>query len=197
MAQNDIETHPWRPFIPENAGVLFLGTFPPQPKRWAMDFYYPNRTNDFWKVMGIIMENNPEAYYNKAAKAYLPDRIKAMLRERGIALADTGLKIRRLRDNASDKFLEIVETLDLPALLHSMPHCRAIGAAGEKAASVVASMAEIAVPPIGVPSQWTLASGRTVDIWRLPSTSRAYPLAPEKKAEAFRTFLTAEGIIEP
>lgn len=104
MAPNDIETHPWRPFIPENAGVLFLGTFPPQPKRWAMDFYYPNRTNDFWKVMGIIMENNPEAYYNKAAKAYLPDRIKAMLRERGIALADTGLKIRRLRDNASDKF---------------------------------------------------------------------------------------------
>ena len=196
MAINDIETHPWRPFIPENAGVLFLGTFPPQPKRWAMDFYYPNRTNDFWKVMGIIMENNPEAFYDKASKSYRLDRIKAMLCERRIALADTGLKIRRLRDNASDKFLDIIETLDLPALLETMPVCRAIGAAGEKAASVVCSMAGIAIPAIGVPSQWTLPSGHVVDIWRLPSTSRAYPLAPEKKADAFRKFLSAEGIID-
>ena len=132
MTVNDIETHPWPPFIPEGAGVLFLGTFPPQPKRWAMNFYYPNRTNDFWKIMGIIMENNPEAFYDKANKSYHPEKIKEMLVKRRIALADTGIKVRRLRDNASDKFLEIVETLDLPALLETMPQCRAIGAAGEK-----------------------------------------------------------------
>lgn len=195
MAITDIETHPWPPFIPEGAGVLFLGTFPPQPKRWAMNFYYPNRTNDFWKIMGIIMENNPEAFYDKANKSYHLEKIKEMLVKRRIALADTGIKVRRLRDNASDKFLEIVETLDLLALLETMPQCRAIGAAGEKAASVVASMAGIPVPPIGIPSQWALPSGRIIDIWRLPSTSRAYPLAPEKKAEAFRKFLTEEGVI--
>ena len=195
MTVNDIETHPWPPFILEGAGVLFLGTVPPQPKRWAMNFYYPNRTNDFWKIMGIIMENNPEAFYDKANKSYHPEKIKEMLVKRRIALADTGIKVRRLRDNASDKFLEIVETLDLPALLETMPQCRAIGAAGEKAASVVASIAGIPIPPIGIPSQWTLPSGRIIGIWRLPSTSRAYPLAPEKKAEAFRKFLKEEGII--
>ena len=43
----EIEEHPWEPYIPDGAKVLVMGTFPPQAKRWSMDFYYPNRTNDF------------------------------------------------------------------------------------------------------------------------------------------------------
>lgn len=40
-----IEKHPWKPFAPANAKILFLGSFPPPRTRWSMDFYYPNITN--------------------------------------------------------------------------------------------------------------------------------------------------------
>ena len=50
----DVEYHPLRPFLPENAKVLFLGSFPPQRKRWCMDFYYPNFINDHWRIEGQL-----------------------------------------------------------------------------------------------------------------------------------------------
>ena len=37
-----VEHHPLEPFLPENAVLLMLGSFPPQKKRWSMDFFYPN-----------------------------------------------------------------------------------------------------------------------------------------------------------
>ena len=45
-----IERHPLKPFLPENAKVLFLGSFPPPKKRWCMEFYYPNFLNDHWRL---------------------------------------------------------------------------------------------------------------------------------------------------
>ena len=52
-----IERHPFEPFLPEGAVVLFLGSFPPQPKRWSMEFYYPNWLNDFWQEQMKKIEN--------------------------------------------------------------------------------------------------------------------------------------------
>ena len=49
-----IEEHPLKPFLPDGARVLFLGSFPPPRKRWSMDFFYPNWLNDFWRIMGLI-----------------------------------------------------------------------------------------------------------------------------------------------
>ena len=49
-SRDGVEYHPLRPFLPENAKVLFLGSFPPQRKRWCMDFYYPNFINDHWRI---------------------------------------------------------------------------------------------------------------------------------------------------
>ncbi len=37
----EIETHPLQPFLPENARLLMLGSFPPPRNKWKMDFYYP------------------------------------------------------------------------------------------------------------------------------------------------------------
>lgn len=39
----EIEKHPLEPFLPPKAKLLMLGSFPPQRKRWSMDFYYPNQ----------------------------------------------------------------------------------------------------------------------------------------------------------
>ncbi len=52
-SDSTIEYHPLFPFLPENTKVLFLGSFPPQRKRWSMDFFYPNFINDHWRIMGL------------------------------------------------------------------------------------------------------------------------------------------------
>ena len=177
-----IETHPFPPFIPEGAKVLIMGTFPPQPKRWAMEFYYPNRTNDFWPIMGLIFMGDKNALYLPKEKKFNLEAIKALLTEKGIAMSDTGYRIRRLQDNASDKFLEIVEPAHLDELMARMPQCRAIATTGEKAAETLASLTSTVAPKIG--SFAMAPSG--IELWRMPSTSRAYPLPLEKKAIPYR-----------
>ena len=187
MTVNDIETHPWPPFIPEGAGVLFLGTFPPQPKRWAMNFYYPNRTNDFWPMMGLVFLGDRDALRLPGSKDYNPKAIKRLLTEHHIALNDTGREVRRLKGNASDKYLEIVTPVPLRELLSEMPSCRAVA----KAAGVIASLTDTEVPRMG-----TFVTDHTgLEIWRMPSTSRAYPLKLEKKAEYYAGMFKHIGLL--
>lgn len=175
-----LERHPWEPFIPEGAKVLIMGTFPPGPHRWSMDFYYPNRTNDFWKVCGLLFFGSPDALLE--GKGYNLPKIKAMLTERHIALSDTGRAVRRLKGNASDKFLEIVEPADLQALLERMPECRTVATTGEKAAAVIAGLTGTELPGMGE----CVTAPDGIRIWRMPSTSRAFPMPLEKKAEYYR-----------
>ena len=87
-----VECHPWEPFIPTGAKILIMGTFPPGNHRWSMDFYYPNRTNDFWFVMGHIFLGDRYALYDRQAKKFDPDAIKRLMAEKHIALSDTARK---------------------------------------------------------------------------------------------------------
>lgn len=190
ISSPDIETHPWPPFIPENAKILIMGTFPPGPHRWSMDFYYPNRTNDFWPMMGLVFCNDRYALMADDHKTFCLPAIKSLLTSHGIALNDTGHRIRRLKGNASDKFLEIIEPVNLESLLAQMPGCRAIATTGQKAAEVIASITHTAVPSTG--SFVTGPSG--INIWRMPSTSRAYPLSLDKKADFYRHMFITENI---
>ena len=192
VKSNEIETHPWEPFVPGGAKVLFMGTFPPGSHRWSMDFFYPNRTNDFWFMMGLLFFGDKDALYDREARTFRLDEIKKLLTDKGIAMGDTGYRVRRLKGNASDKFLEIVEPVHLDELLGRMPLCRHIATTGEKAAGVLASLTSTEVPKMG--EHVTTADGLT--IWRMPSTSRAYPLALEKKAEYYRRLFEAAGIID-
>ena len=192
VKSNEIETHPWQPFVPDGAKVLFMGTFPPGSHRWSMDFFYPNRTNDFWFMMGLLFFGDKDALYDREARTFRLDEIKKLLTDKGIAMGDTGYRVRRLKGNASDKFLEIVEPVHLDELLARMPSCRHIATTGEKAAGVLASLTSTEVPKMG--EHVTTAYGLT--IWRMPSTSRAYPLALEKKAEYYRRLFEAAGIID-
>lgn len=187
----EIETHPWEPFAPHNAKILIMGTFPPQPKRWSMDFYYPNRTNDFWYMMGLIFFNDKYALYIENEKRFDLEKIKSLLNEKGIALHDTCRQIRRLKGNASDKFLEVVKPVPLLQLLASMPECHTVATTGEKAASIIAEITSTSLPKMGE----HVVSDDNLDIWRMPSTSRAYPLKLEKKADYYRTMFEAAGIM--
>lgn len=185
-----IEEHPWTPFVPENAKVLMLGTFPPGQHRWSMDFYYPNATNDFWRIIGTIFAGDPYALYRPDKKSFDLDHIIEILNKYGIALSDTVLRAHRTRGTASDKDLEVVEPRDIVALSDSIPTLRAIATTGHKAAEIVAAQTSTAIPPIGQAVKW-----RDIDIYRMPSSSRAYPLSLSAKADRYRTLFHSLTLI--
>jgi len=180
-----IERHPWPPFIPPGARYLFLGTFPPQEHRWSMPFFYPNRTNDFWRIMGLIFLGNRDALWDAEQGRFNLDDIKSLLNREHIALWDTGMAVRRLKGNASDKFLDIVEPIDLATLLDENPTISHIITTGEKATGVIAVQAGVEMPSIGAPVACRVGC-HAVTLWRMPSSSRAYPLPLDKKAEAYK-----------
>lgn len=192
---NQLERHPWPPFVPDSPRVLVMGTFPPQPHRWAMDFYYPNRTNDFWKVMGLIFYNDINRFYDPATKSFNLADIKQLLTERRIAMSDTGRAVVRLRDNASDKYLDIRETIDIVDFLDRYPTLTTMATTGEKAAGVIAAATATDVPSMGQAVSF-IHDGRQVWHWRMPSTSRAYPLAVEKKAAYYQKMFDSAGILD-
>ena len=179
------ERHPFEPFLPENARILFLGSFPPQEKRWCMPFYYPNWTNDFWRVMGLLFFDDRDWFAVPGEKRFDIAKVQSFCREQGLALYDTACEVRRLKDNASDKFLEVVRATDIPALLQKIPRCNALVTTGQKATDVIVESFGCAEPPMGGSTPVTIA-GRTLSFWRMPSTSRAYPLPLARKAEAYR-----------
>ena len=179
-----VESHPFQPFLPTNAQVLMLGSFPPQAKRWDMPFYYPNRQNDFWRIMGIIFFQDKGRFINTEGH-FMQQDIMVFLEEKGIALYDTATAVRRLQDNASDKFLEIVEPTDIDALLQQIPLCNTIVTTGEKATSVICERYGIDMPKVGNHILFS-AKGKGMRLYRMPSTSRAYPLSIEKKAETYK-----------
>lgn len=193
-----VEYHPLHPFLPEGCRVLFLGSFPPQRKRWCMDFFYPNFINDHWRIEGLIFFGDKDYFVDTKAKTFRLDRIIPFLEQKGIGFYDTATAVRRLKDNASDKFLEVVEPTDIAALLAQLPHLRAIVTTGEKATETICATLHIDDLPkvntsVPIPTLHN-ADGKQICLWRLPSSSRAYPLAFDKKVEAYRRMFSHIGL---
>lgn len=275
-----IEEHPLGFFLPENAQILMLGSFPPKKERWSMNFYYPNIQNDMWRIMGLIFYGNKEHFITSSqpsCKKQTPEfpthktksqkicfneeQIRTFCSEKGLALGDTAVKVKRLKDNASDKFLEVVEPLDIENILNMIPHCHTIIITGEKAmetllqtlntstlikavtpstvssqetTTTTSNTQEITAPKVGehitityIPSanskkiqagtindatnsatmQDSTSNGATnsatiqadttndvntfreIKIYRMPSSSRAYPKSVEDKASYYRKAL--------
>ena len=188
-SKDGVEYHPLRPFLPENAKVLFLGSFPPQRKRWCMDFYYPNFINDHWRIEGQIFFGDKNHFVDVLNKRFKIDEIVAFCKEKGLAFFDTSTAICRLQDNASDKFLEVVESTDIPALLQQLPHLRAIVTTGEKATETIcASLGISNIPKVNT----SVEVSNGLILYRLPSSSRAYPLSFDKEVEAYRQFFNSD-----
>lgn len=185
MEQLLIENHPFEPFLPANARLLMMGSFPPQKKRWSMDFYYPNLNNDMWRIVGLLFFGNKDYFLNDDRKAFCQQRLMDFLNEKEIALFDTASSIRRLQDNASDKFLEVVQPTDIAALLHRLPQCKAVVTTGQKATDTLRMQFKVEEPKVGDFAEF-LFEERPIRLYRMPSSSRAYPLALEKKAAAYR-----------
>ena len=195
---NDIERHPLQPFLPAEARLLMLGSFPPPKKRWCMEFYYPNRTNMMWEIFGLVFFGDSQRLVDAEHKTFRLDDIKDLLRERGIALYDTACAVRRLSGNASDKDLEIVEKTDIPALLSQIPLCHDIVCTGQKSFSVFTNDYGVPVPQMGTFCEienGKLKIENSVRLWRMPSSSRAYPMKLAEKAAYYRAMMQEIGIV--
>lgn len=189
-----IERHPLQPFLPPSARLLMLGSFPPPRKRWCMDFFYPNRTNQMWNIFGLLFFGDADRLVDKNTNTFKQSDIQSLLEERGIAIYDTACAVRRLSGNASDKDLEIVEKTDIPALLAQIPHCHDIVCTGQKSFSVFTDDFGVPVPTMGTYNDFTIAN-RSLRLWRMPSSSRAYPMKLDEKAKYYQEIMKTIGII--
>lgn len=95
--QTPVERHPFEPFLPEGCRLLMLGSFPPAEKRWAMRFYYPNFTNDMWRIFGLCFHDDKMFFVDEEHKTFRLQLIERLLRERRIGLYDTACAVRRLK----------------------------------------------------------------------------------------------------
>ena len=193
-----VECHPLEPFLPAGARVLMLGSFPPPHARWSMEFYYPNFQNDMHRILGLLFYGNKSHFVDDVNKRFDRGRIIEFCTAKGIAFYDTATVVRRLKANASDKFLEVVEPTDVGALLRQIPDCCTIVVTGEKAAETVLFSLDRhtqTYPEIGEYVEFDF-EGRGMKLWRMPSSSRAYPLALEKKAAFYGVMFAEAGVLD-
>lgn len=164
-----------------------------------MHFYYPNFINDMWRIFGVIYFGSKDALVDIERKTFRLPEIKQLLLEKGIALSDTGKEVTRTKDNASDKWLRIDRPINLQATFSDIPDCVDLATTGEKAAGVIASLTDTEIPKVG---EWKgckiiMPDGmeKTFRHWRMPSSSRAYPMKLEVKASFYLNMLSEIGLL--
>jgi G:T/U-mismatch repair DNA glycosylase len=184
----DIESHPLQPFIPEGARLLMLGSFPPAHHRWSMDFFYPNFQNDMWRIFGLVFFGDKDHFVDNEARTFRREDIIELLNRKCIALYDTATKVIRTQNTASDKDLEVVTPTDLDSLLKRMPMLEGVVTTGQKATDLFTEHFKIAQPKVGESVTFEFY-GKELRLWRMPSSSRAYPMKVDRKAEIYERVL--------
>lgn len=193
-----VETHPFAPVLPPNANIMMMGTFPPTADKWAMPFHYPNFYNDMWRIYGRVFFDNADYFRVGCDKRFDPERIRAFLYERGIASCPTVKQAIRETGNASDKNLTVVTAVDLQQVLLQVPNVNTLFTTGGKATEVLLGLLQTPLPKSKQPKtnqqiDYPYSEQHPLSLYRLPSSSRAYPLALDKKVAAYRTFFEKMG----
>lgn len=101
----NVEYHPYKPFIPKDAKKLIVGNFPigkfsdptrfHEQKNGEFDFYYGGATNKLWRLMSAVFSEDLTSI----------TKIKKFLSEQNIGLADILLSCRRVGGSALDTAL--------------------------------------------------------------------------------------------
>ncbi|MGE6331362.1 DNA glycosylase [Psychrobacter pacificensis] len=206
-SSREIENHPFAPVLPPNATIMMMGTFPPTSDKWAMSFHYPNFYNDMWRIYGRVFFDDADYFRVGDEKRFDPERIRNFMFERGIASCPTVKQAIREKDNASDKNLTVVTPVDLDVILPQVPKVATLFTTGGKATEVLLGLLDKPIAKskhpktnqsMDYPYQWQDADNKKMDVndltlYRLPSTSRAYPLSLDKKVAAYQAFFERMG----
>ena len=111
--------HPFEPIVDENSKVLILGSFPSFDS-FKYSFYYANRYNAFWKIMGEIY----------GVKLNSNEEKKEFLLDKKIALWDMIKSCSR--DSSLDSKLQDIVINDIDEFLKKYPCIQKIGCNGRK-----------------------------------------------------------------
>lgn len=198
LEHQPLEHHPFPPVLPPHATVIMMGTFPPTAEKRCMHFHYPNFQNDMWRIYGAVFFDDPDHFRVGDEKRFDPVQIEQFLREKGIALCPTARTVIREQGNAADKFLKIVEPVDMADLLTKVPNAKWLFTTGGKATDTLLDLLpeKVKAPKTNAFIAYPYLAERALFLYRLPSTSRAYPLSFAKKVEAYRTFFKTAGLLE-
>ncbi len=114
-------THPYKPFIPQNATKLIVGTLPPprftsgELKPDDVNFCYGSRDGLLWPVLDKLFDLNLK--YENTQAAII--QRKEFLAKRGIGICDVVESSRRDKIDASDLGMQLVELRDLIGILRA------------------------------------------------------------------------------
>lgn len=161
-----------------------------------------------WRIYGGVFFDDVNHFRVGGEKRFDPERIRAFMFERGIASCPTVKQAIRETGNASDLNLTVVTPVDLDVILPQVPKVTALFTTGGKATEVLLNLLD--EPPIkskypktnqsmAYPYQWRDKESKSdirvneLTLYRLPSTSRAYPLALDKKVAAYKDFFEKVG----
>ncbi len=101
-SMSTIETHPFQPFVPVNASVAIIGSFPgrdiTQQKTTDDKWFYDTKRNQFWDIISSVYDKELKTVASK----------KQLFTEAGIAIADIILTAKRKIENNSDTNLEVI-----------------------------------------------------------------------------------------
>lgn len=195
--EHPVERPPFPPIIPHQATVVMMGTLPPTEEKRCMEFHYPNFQNDMWRIMGLVFYQDADHFRVGEERHFDPVRIEAFLREKGIALCSSVEEAIRMKGNAADKELKVVKAIDMHKLLRGLPHLKWIFTTGGLATDTILSLlpTKTKAPKTNEWIEYPYTPDRELYLYRLPSTSRAYPLSLAKKAEAYRQFFIKAGLL--
>lgn len=204
--QKPIETHPFPRILPPHATALMMGTMPPTQDKWCMPFHYPNFYNDMWRIFGLVFFDNADHFRIGDEKRFDHHKIKAFLVEKGIGECPTVTAVIREKGNASDEHLTVISTVDLGEVLPQVPEVSWLFTTGGKATEVLIDVINAELieqnpkhKPLKIPKTNAYLTvtvfGRTLHIYRLPSSSRAYPMSLSNKAKAYEAFFRLANLL--
>ncbi|WP_347374272.1 uracil-DNA glycosylase family protein [Aequorivita sp. Q41] len=118
-----LHTHPYPPFIPENATKLIVGTLPPprfttgELKEGDVDFCYGSRDGQLWGILDRIFNLNLK--FETTAEAI--EQRKHFLIKQGIGICDMVASAKREKMDASDIGMQDVVLRNLLEVLQQTP----------------------------------------------------------------------------
>lgn len=124
-----IEIHPnWYHSIP-TMKVLILGSFPPHQNKHDYSFYYPNKQNNFWKILATI--HKTDLIYFKGDEA-VHER-KRLMEQMQVGVQNLGKKIERIGLSARDTDIAIVEFQNILSIIRKHKELKRILISGYSA----------------------------------------------------------------
>jgi G:T/U-mismatch repair DNA glycosylase len=192
-----IEIHPEWDFDIPGMKTLILGNFPPHKKRWDYEFFYPNKQNNFWKVLAAI--NGKPLKEMRGVPAVIER--KGIMKKLKTGVMNIAGKVKRKGHSARDTDIEIIEYNDVLNVIKRHPELETIIIAGYSAKNSTARkfleyLNEHGIeynPPVEIKAGATFEifiKKRLIKCVIVNSTSTAFPIKLTALVDQFRPYIT-------